>query len=209
MFIFVEKSVKMNTSTTLKPPLTLGLTGIIGSGKSTVAEGFTAIGVPCYNSDMMAKLLMRDTLSGELSKLLGTNILNKAGELDTKLIARMIFSDGELLKSVNSLVHTSVLSDFINWRSEQTESTYCIIESAILYGSVIEQCIDKVVAVIAPDTICIERAMLRDNSTREEVQNRMNKQLSSEELQKRADFVVDTTKLIMPQLININSHLQR
>jgi len=210
MIIFVEKYLKMryiqNCSDT-KQPLTLGLTGLIGSGKSTVATGFQALGVPIYNCDNRAKILMRDKLADRISELLGVKIIGENGELDIISIANRIFSNCELLNKINAIVHPEVLKDFLKWRKKQTTAQYCIIESAILYGSIVESCTDKVVAVVAPKEICVERAAKRDNSDRKAVENRMNNQLSERELREKADFVIDTTKLIMPQIIKINTKL--
>ena len=183
---------------------TLGLTGLIGSGKSTVAIGFKALGVPVYNSDDRAKILMRDKLSLRISQLLGVEVIGTDGELDRKSIADKIFADSNLLSQINDIVHPAVLNDFIEWRRKQNSSKYCIIESAILYGSVVEKCTDEIVAVVAPKEICIERAVERDNSDRQTIEKRMDKQLSEEQLRLKTEFIIDTTQLIMPQVIKVH-----
>ena len=188
----------------IKQPLVIGLTGLIGSGKSTVATGFQALGVPIYNCDDRAKLLMRDKLAERISELLGVKVIGHDGELDRLSIANSIFSNGDLLNKMNEIVHPEVLNDFFKWRKKQTSALYCIIESAILYGSVVEGITDKVVAVVAPKEICIERASKRDNIDRKAIESRMNHQLSEKELRGKVDFVIDTTQLIMPQVIKIN-----
>ena len=184
-------------------PITLGLTGLIGSGKSTVAQGFLALGVPVYDSDKEAKRLMRDKLSDQTSAILGVNILDENGEINRGLVAQLIFSNNTLLEKINALVHPAVLEDFLMWRVRHSAATYCVVESAILYGSVLEQYADKVIATIAPVDVCAERAAMRDNVPVDAVVARMSKQLSGEELRHKADFVVDTTKLIMPQILEI------
>lgn len=192
-----------------KQPLTLGLTGLIGSGKSTVATCFQALGIPVYNCDNRAKMLMRDKLAPRISKLLGIDVINENGELDRMKIADKIFSNGELLNEINQIVHPEVLNDFLEWRKKQTDAKYCIVESAILYGSVVAKYTDKVVAAVAPKEICIERAAKRDNVSRKSVEKRMNNQLSEKELREKVDFVVDTTQLIIPQIIEIDTVLSK
>ena len=190
-----------------KHPRTLGLTGLIGSGKSTVATGFQALGVPVYNCDNQAKRLMQEKLIPRIVELLGEDVIDQNGTLDRNKIAQKIFSDGKMLEKINAIVHPAVLKDFIEWREKQSPAKYCVVESAILYGSIVEKQTDKVVAVVAPKEVCIERAVKRDKNNRKSIEDRMNNQLSETELLEKVDFVVDTTKLIMPQIIEIHNLL--
>ena len=190
--------------------LKIGLTGGIGSGKSTVCEIFQLFGIPVYNSDDRAKFLMNS--EPNLISNIQANFGEEAyldGKLNREYLASKVFHDEEALAQLNALVHPAVGRDFDHWASEQ-DSEILIKEAAILIESgAYKQC-DKIAVVTCPVDTRVERVMKRDGVTAEEVQARISKQLSDEERLYHADFVIDNSgeKLIIPQVQEILGQLQ-
>ncbi len=173
----------------------VGLTGGIGSGKSTVAGFFKELGVPIYNSDKQAKKLMRKSkkLKKAIIKLLGEDAydgkkLNRAG------IAKKVFADKELLEALNSLVHPAVKKHFLKWANKQ-KSTYVIQEAALLFENGSYKNYDKMILVTAPLSVRIARILKRDGSSESEVKSRMKHQLSDKEKSELSDFIIDNIDL--------------
>lgn len=177
-------------------PKIIGLTGGIGSGKTTVAKMFQEYGVPVYIADDEAKKLNETsaTIIKGLKKLLGENIYSEDGKLDKKRMAAMIFQDADLLKKVNAIIHPEVGKHFDNWTASQ-RFPYVIKEAAILFESGSHKNCDKVILVTAPEEIRVNRVMQRDKVSREEVYNRMKNQWSDEVKRKLADFIIENTEL--------------
>ena len=190
--------------------LTLGLTGGIGSGKSYVAVLLTARGIPVYDSDARAKALydedpvLRQALIEHFSPTL---YKTKEGKLDRKALAQIIFSDQEKLKQINALVHPAVRRDFVHWRSECIRRGLgcCALESALLLDAGLSDYVDRSIAVLANDTLRLERAMRRDGADASAIQARMRNQMSQEEMQQRCDYVIynDPTDDLEAQLDTI------
>ena len=180
----------------------LGVTGGIGSGKSTVCEIFKSFGIPVYDSDARAKFLMNT--SPNLINSIQANFGEKAyanGELNRHYLAEKVFSDSDALAQLNALVHPAVGRDFDEWADQQS-SEILIKEAAILIESgAYKQC-DKILVVTCPGEIRINRVMKRDDVIREQVQVRIAKQLSDEERLKYADFNIDNSgeKMLIPQV---------
>ena len=184
-------------------------TGGIGSGKSYAIKVFKALGVPSYIADQRAKELYEtdSSLLGELVNLLGEEIIRE-GRLDKRAMAMKIFPDPNLLKKVNEIVHPRVLSDFLIWKESQMSlgEEVVVFESAIFFETPIFHGIeDKVIVVIAPEDVRIERVMKRDGITEDEVRERMSRQCSDEERVKGADFIIytDGIKAVLPQISEI------
>lgn len=183
--------------------LKLGLTGGIGSGKSSVALAFEALGYPVYYSDKEAKRLMVDQLRCQIETLLGFDAFLPDGELNKPYISKLIFSNPSLLTQLNSIVHPAVEDDFNAWANRQ-ESPLVIEESAILIESNAYKTMDKIMVVTAPLNVRIERTMKRDNLTQQQVQAKIDNQLNNNELLQFADFVIDTNSdFITPQVVEI------
>lgn len=166
----------------------LGVTGGIGAGKSTVIELFKEKGYAVYNSDTQAKMLMEEnnSLKQEIIELLGEeSYLN--GTLNRSFIAQKIFTNQELLKQQNKLVHAAVKEDFKNWLSLQ-KGKFCIKEAAILFESGSYKDCDFTLVVTAPEKLRIERVMKRDHISEEAVKQRIKHQWPQEKLIKLADF---------------------
>ncbi len=168
----------------------VAICGGIGSGKSTVCQMFAERGIALYDSDSRAKMLMNESVSlrEALIALFGEGCYVD-GELNRPYLAQRVFGSEEQLAKLNSIVHPAVKEDFISWTEEQ-EGDYCILESAILFESGFDKLVDKTVAVLAPMSLRIERAMQRDGASREQVEARIRAQMSDDELVARADFSI-------------------
>lgn len=168
----------------------VGLTGGIGSGKSKVAEFLRDRGVAIYDSDSRAKALMagdealREALIAEFGKECYT-----AEGLNRAWLAERVFSNEEELAKLNAIVHPAVMRDFAEW-AEAQEGNYVVLESAILLEAGLEGHVDVVVAVMAPKELRLERAMLRDGASREQIEERMRNQMSDEERTDRAKYAI-------------------
>lgn len=179
----------------MKPKI-IGLTGGIGSGKTTVAKMFQDLGVPVYIADEEAKKLNNTskTIIKGLKKLLGGTIYSANGKLNRKKMASMIFNDAEVLAKVNNLIHPEVAKHFEKWTALQTVP-YVLKEAAILFESGSHKNCDKVILVTAPEEIRIKRVMNRDKVSRGEVLSRMKNQWSEEEKRKLSDFIIENTDI--------------
>ncbi len=166
----------------------IGITGGIGSGKSTVCRMFAELGVPVYDSDSEAKRLMRENapLREAICREFGAESYTD-GELNRSYIASRIFGDDDARRRLNALVHPAVMSDFAAWAERQT-SDYVILESAILFESSLESNVDRTIAVMAPEGLRVARAMARDGAAEQAVRSRMACQLSDDEMCRRADM---------------------
>lgn len=168
----------------------IGITGGIGSGKSTVCRLFAQKGVAVYDSDAAAKRLMQqdDALRVRLTERFGAGTF-RDGQLDRGYLAGVVFSDPQALADLNALVHPVVMADFDAWAARQ-EGPYVILESAILFEAGLETCVDKTVAVLAPRELRIERTCRRDGCDAEAVRRRIAAQLDDDALCARADFTL-------------------
>ncbi|MBQ5394082.1 MAG: dephospho-CoA kinase [Alistipes sp.] len=168
----------------------VGVTGGIGSGKSTVCRLFAARGVAVYDTDAAAKELMNT--SEELKQALTARFGEATyldGALNRAYLAERVFGNESELQALNGLVHPAVIADFERWAEEQT-GEYVVLESAILYEAGLDKHLDAVVAVLAPEQLRLERAMRRDGASEEQIRSRMAAQMSDEELHRRADVSV-------------------
>ena len=168
----------------------VGITGGIGSGKSTVSRILAECGVAVYTSDDRAKELMAS------SQVLRDKIVDMFGEeayLDGKLnkpyLAQRVFSNPEALAKLNSIVHPAVMDDFDRWAEEQ-EGNYVVLESAILFEANLDSRVDCVVSVLAPEELRIERAMQRDGASREDIVRRIANQISDDERTERSKYAI-------------------
>ena len=173
----------------------LGLTGGIGSGKTTVAKFFQELGVPVYIADDEAKKLMHENqvLKEKISSLFGREAY-KDGVLDRKFIASQVFQDKEKLEQLNAVVHPAVAEDFEHWKRQQSFS-YVVYEAAILFERGGHSRNDFNLLVTAPHEVKVQRLLARDNSTLEEILARMNNQWSDEKKAALADFVIENIDL--------------
>lgn len=168
----------------------VGITGGIGSGKSTVCAMLEEMGVAVYNSDARAKVLMTTsaTLREAIVARFGAECYTSEG-LNRGYLAERVFGDAAELAALNSLVHPAVMNDFEAW-AESQQGSYVVLESAILFEAGLEQRVDVAVAVLSPEELRIERAMARDGATREQVVARIGRQLSDDERADRAKYAI-------------------
>ncbi|WP_251620480.1 dephospho-CoA kinase [Odoribacter lunatus] len=174
--------------------LKIGLTGGIGSGKTTVAGAFHAKGFPIYIADTEASRLMNTSpeIRSSLLRLLGNDIYLPDNTLNKVRVATLIFNHPPLLRQVNALVHPAVLRDFEEWCQKQ-HSPLVFFESAILFEAHLESHFDFVIHVTANLPTRIERVMKRDGVSEGKVLERIRNQASEEEKNEKADFILDTT----------------
>ena len=188
---------------------TLVCTGGIGSGKSYCAEIFQNLGIPVYVADSKTKeLYLNDiVLQNRLNNLLGINIVVD-GVLQKETIAAAIFGDREMLDRVNALVHPAVLDDFCKWRDAKEEDGYnmVMLESAIYFEApIFKDTADKIIVVLSPLKVRIERIIKRDSITEEMVISRIEKQMTDQERLAKADYTIyaDGERAVLPQVMNI------
>lgn len=174
----------------------IGLTGGIGSGKSTVAKFFSELGTPVYIADSQAKKIMDypETIR-EVQAIFDENITDENGKLDRKKIASIVFNNPEKLQQLNGVIHPKVNEDFKNWLKQHKEFPYIIKEVAIIFETQTEKQFDKIILVTAPEKLRIERVMKRDNISEKQTLERMKNQLSDEEKIKKSDFIITNTDL--------------
>lgn len=173
----------------------VGLTGGIGSGKSTVAQMFKDLGVPVYHSDSEAKQLMTTTpkLKKAIIALLGKEAY-KDGKLNRSFIARKVFKDTQSLQALNALVHPEVRSHFLQWVKQQS-APYVIQETALLFENEAQDQYDVILWVNAPVPLRLQRVMARDGATVQEVHDRMKHQIEAEQAAPQADFCITNIDL--------------
>lgn len=172
----------------------VGLTGGIGSGKSTIAKWFAEKQIPVYNSDFEAKRLMNENnlIRQQLIDVFGKNVYIN-GELNRKLISAKVFEDKDLLGQLNKIVHPAVFEDFKIWVQNQT-SPFIVKEAAILFESGSYHDCDYIISVIANEELRIQRVMQRDNVTREEVLRRIQNQWTDELRIVNSDFIINNNE---------------
>lgn len=174
----------------------IGLTGGIGSGKSTVAKYIASKGIPVYIADEEAKKIMENSaVIEEVQALFKENILDKKKKLDRKKIASIVFQDPDKLNQLNKIVHPKVKEHFEEWLMKHQNYSYVVKEVAILFETGGDKDCDKIILVTAPENVKIERVLLRDKITKEEIIKRMKNQLSDDEKSKKSDFVLSNVNL--------------
>lgn len=182
----------------------VGITGGIGVGKTTVCKVFELLGIPIYYSDDAAKIVLEtQDVKTKIIQAFSNDVLASDGALDKKKLATIVFTDKAKLTVLNSIVHPAVDTHFKQWVSAHTNAPYIIKEAAILFESGASLAMDKVITVSAPLELKIQRAMMRDTATHEQIEERIKNQMSDDEKIKRADFVIynDNQQLVIPQVI--------
>jgi dephospho-CoA kinase len=189
--------------------LRIGLTGGIGSGKSTVARIFEVLGIPVYNADAASKKLMQENkeLVAKIKNAFGEQAY-KDGILDRKYLAEIVFVNSEKLNLLNSLVHPATIKDAAEWMSKQS-SPYSIKEAALIFESGSEKYLDYVIGVQAPLSLRLQRTIDRDHITIEQVKARMNHQMDEEQKMRLCNYVIvnDEQELLIPQVLELHGKL--
>ncbi|MBL7901269.1 MAG: dephospho-CoA kinase [Bacteroidia bacterium] len=189
--------------------MVLGLTGGIGSGKSTVAQLFVLLGWKHFNSDQAAKALyFEPNIKNKVKALLGEDSYHSNGQLNKAYISSKVFSDPALLKALNALLHPAVKEKFEAF-CRKHKNALILKESALLFEAGAEQSLDKIAVVLAPEELRIQRVMERDQLNREQVLGRLKNQMSQEEKMKKADVVImnDGKQSLIEQVIKTHEAL--
>jgi dephospho-CoA kinase len=190
--------------------LKIGLTGGIGSGKTTVAKVFEVLGIPVYYADDAAKQLMNnnEALKQQLITSFGKETYFENGELNRKHLSSIVFADKEKLALLNSFVHPATIADAQQWFSKQT-AAYVVKEAALLFESGTAEGLDYVIGVTAPLTVRLKRVMDRDAVSAEEVKRRMANQIDEQLKMKLCDFVLHNNEqqLLLPQVTALHELL--
>ena len=179
---------KTNSNSMVK----VGLTGGIGSGKTTVSNFLLEYGIPVYNSDSQGKKLMNTNLEliNDIVNIFGESVYNN-GVLNTNLLSSIVFSDPEKIKQLNNLVHPKVAEDFNQWVGKNNNQPILIKEAAILIESGAYLNMDKIILVISKKSNRIKRVSKRDNSDFESIEKRINFQLTDDEKIQYADYIIE------------------
>ena len=190
--------------------LKIGVTGGIGSGKTTVCKIFEVLDIPVYYADPRAKLLMIEdqNVVKKIKKLLGDKSYNADNSLNRQYIADIIFNDKTRLDALNALVHPAVKDDFDRW-CESQDSPYVLKEAALLFENGSYKSLDKTILVSASLELRILRVMKRDNHTRESILSRVKNQMPESEKEKLADIIInnDGEISLISQIIDIHNEL--
>lgn len=186
----------------------IGLTGNMGSGKSTVSLIFKAMGVPVFNADSEAKKLYADEdVKKKVEKLFGKSVITAANTVDFKKLANLIFNDTSALKTINGLIHPLTLTKFEQWLKQNENAPYIIHESAIIFENRLQGNFDKIINVSAPEETRIARICKRDSLDQDLIGERMKNQMTDEEKARLSDFVIinDGEEFLIPQILKINN----
>jgi dephospho-CoA kinase len=187
----------------------IGITGGIGSGKSLVCKIFECLGVPVYDADSRAKHLMvtDDALIAGIKKEFGSEAYHQNGTLNREFISRQTFGFPERLEKLNKIVHPRVALAYEKWVKDQASHRYVVKEAALLFETGSAAMLDKVIVVSAPVALRVRRVLQRDPWRNEEdVKKIIDSQMSQDEKEKRADFIVinDESQLLIPQILKLH-----
>jgi dephospho-CoA kinase len=189
--------------------LKVGITGGIGSGKTTVCQVFEALGIPVFYADRAAKYLMEHdaTLVDNIKLLFGADVY-QGGKIDRQKVSSIVFNQPDILERLNAIIHPATIRYGQQWMEKQI-SPYVIKEAAIFFESGSYKDMDVMIGVSAPQTLRIWRTIGRDNITQEKVLERMSNQMNEEEKMKRCDYVIinDDKTAILPQVLKIHEAL--
>ena len=189
--------------------LKIGLTGGIGSGKTTVAHIFELLGIPVYYADDAAKKLINEdeNLKQQIIHHFGKECYVD-GKLNRTFLAEIVFSNPQKTKLINSIIHPATIADAVKWMQKQ-HAPYAIKEAALIFEAHSEKNLDLVIGVSSTLEVRLERVMLRDGISKEAVEKRMQNQMNEKEKMKNCNFVINNneTELLIPQVISLHNKL--
>jgi dephospho-CoA kinase len=187
----------------------LGITGGIGSGKTSVCRMFGVLGIPVFSADAEAQIIMNhdESMKRGINNIIGKD-LYPDGSLNRKELASIIFNNSEMLSRVNSLVHPVVFQHFMSWAEIQV-TPYVIMEAAILFESGASKLVDRVATVIAPIEERISRVIKRNKLSREQVEERIRNQMDDELRIKMSDYIINNSEneMIIPVILGIHEDI--
>ena len=191
------------------PGIKLGVTGGIGSGKTSVCRVFNILGIPVFSADPEAREIMDNDkgIMRRINSIAGKDLYIN-GSLDRMEMAALIFNDNTLLEKVNSLVHPVVFDHFKRWEMDQT-APYVIMEAAILFESGASKLVDRIATVVAPIEERVERVIHRNSLSREQILERMRNQMDDDSMIKLSDYVIHNSEndMIIPAILKINEDI--
>lgn len=191
--------------------LKVGITGGIGSGKTTVCQIFASLGIPVYYADERAKWLMVNDreLVLAITEVFGKEVYFPDGQLNRKHLSDIIFSEPQKREQLNALVHPAVWRDGAEWNANNQEAPYTLKEAALIYESGGDKQLDRVIVVTAPEAVRIDRVVQRDEVPSDAVRARIAAQMPEAEKVILADFVInnDGKHLLIPQVLDIHRQL--
>ena len=189
----------------------IGITGGIGSGKTTVCEIFKSMGIHVYDADHKAKKLMNHNkaLKAQIKSILGPAAYHRNGRLNRAFVASKIFADKKLLTKINKVVHPAVNQDALTWFKSLEKSPYALYEAALLVENGSYTSFDKLIVVTAPEELRIARVMKRDKTSKAGVQARMKNQLPEKAKVKVADYIIvnDGNESLIEQVVHVHRKL--
>lgn len=188
----------------------IGLTGNIGSGKTTVSKIFESLGIPVFYADTEAKKLYEKAeVIKILQSLFGNIIFNKSGNIDLKLLANVVFKNKSKLNKLTSILHPLVFNEYQKWIIENSSAIYTIHESAIIFEYSQQKKYDKIICVSSPVELRINRVLKRDKISINKVKERINNQILESEKIKLSDYLIhnDENSFLIPQVLEIHKKL--
>jgi len=169
----------------------IGLTGGIGSGKTTIANYLASLGIPVYIADDAGKKVMQQQeIIKAIQQKFGSDIV-KENQLNRARLAQIVFNNPDRLKELNAIVHPAVREDYKKWLAEHTDAPFLVYESAILFESGSYKDFDYVITITAPLEVRVARVLQRDDTEREQVMKRINAQWTDDQRVSKSDFVIE------------------
>lgn len=191
--------------------LKVGITGGMGSGKSTVCNILKNLGVPIFTSDDVGKYLLDndDYLKDEIKRTFDSDMYTSTGRLDRERMAKLVFNNPDELQRINAIVHPRVKAEFDSWCKKNEKKPYVVKEAAILFETGKHKEMDKMVTVFCPKEERINRIIKRDEATKEDIEKRMMHQYSDAERNALADFIIinDGKEDLLPQVMELHELL--
>lgn len=190
--------------------LTVGITGGMGSGKTTVCKIFELLGVPVFYADDEAKKMYDNrNIKFKVVKIFGATVLNKNKEIDKQELSKIVFKDKVLLAKLNAIIHPEVRKKFIEWKNKKMGEKYVLKEAAIMIESGAYKELDYLISINSPKLLRIKRVLTRTKLTKEEINRRMREQLSDKKRAEYSDAIIinDDTHSLIEQVVKIHRQL--